>query len=378
MYVATKGGEKAIAAAHEELAVRRRGDKSIASLSVRQIREQLRLAVDRVMAEGSLFDRDIAALAIKQARGDLIEAIFLVRAYRATLPRFGYTQPIETDGMRVSRRISAAFKDVPGGQILGPTFDYSHRILDFSLMDDDSAAAEQLGPREVIDDKDVADDAAEKTARVYDVLAQEGLIEADSDDGPAKPADITREPVLYPADRDARLQQLARGDEGYVLALGYSTQRGYARSHPFAGEIRFGEVDVIFDAEDIGLSIVVGSIDVTECDMVNQFKGSAETPPAFTRGYGLVFGQSERKAMSMALVDRALRADEFDEEVTAPAQDQEFVLAHSDNVQASGFVEHLKLPHHVDFQAELELVRRLRAEALADTDHDANAGEAAE
>ena len=44
-----------------------------------------RLAVDRVMSEGSLYDRELAALAIKQARGDLIEAIFLLRAFRATL-----------------------------------------------------------------------------------------------------------------------------------------------------------------------------------------------------------------------------------------------------------------------------------------------------
>jgi alpha-D-ribose 1-methylphosphonate 5-triphosphate synthase subunit PhnI len=37
------------------------------------------------------------------------------------------------------------------------------------------------------------------------------------------------------------------------------------------------------------------------------------------------------------------------------------VLYHSDNVEASGFVQHLKLPHYVDFQSELELLRRLRA-----------------
>ena len=96
--------------------------------------------------------------------------------------------------------------------------------------------------------------------------------------------------------------------------------------------------------------------------MVNQFKGSATIPPQFTRGYGLVFGQSERKAMAMALCDRALRASELGEDILAPAQDEEFVISHSDNVQATGFVEHLKLPHYVDFQAELDLVRRMRSE----------------
>ncbi len=38
------------------------------------------------------------------------------------------------------------------------------------------------------------------------------------------------------------------------------------------------------------------------------------------------------------------------------------MLAHSDNVEASGFVQHLKLPHYVDFQSELVTVRALRDE----------------
>lgn len=71
---------------------------------------------------------------------------------------------------------------------------------------------------------------------------------------------------------------------------------------------------------------------------------------------------SERKAMAMALVDRALQAPEYCEHATGPAQDEEFVLAHADNVEAAGFVSHLKLPHYVDFQAELELLKRLQQE----------------
>ena len=47
----------------------------------------------------------------------------------------------------------------------------------------------------------------------------------------------------------------------------------------------------------------------------------------------------------------------------APAQNEEFVLYHSDNIQATGFLEHIKLPHYVDFQSELELIRKLRREA---------------
>jgi alpha-D-ribose 1-methylphosphonate 5-triphosphate synthase subunit PhnI len=153
---------------------------------------------------------------------------------------------------------------------------------------------------------------------------------------------------------------LARGDEGFLLALGYSTQRGYGSNHPFAGEIRAGEVAVEFEPPELGFAVELGDIRVTECELVNQFTGSATQLPQFTRGYGLVFGHGERKAMSMALVDRALRAEELGEPVSAPAQNQEFVLSHCDNVQATGFVEHLKLPHYIDFQSELQLVRNLR------------------
>src|ERR1700687_3709223 len=118
MYVAVNGGEQAISAAHELLAQARRGDPAIAELSLAQIEEQLSLAVDRVMTEGSVYDRELAALAIKQARGDLVEAIFLLRAYRTTLPRLAASLPIETERAGVSRRISATFKDLPGGQVL--------------------------------------------------------------------------------------------------------------------------------------------------------------------------------------------------------------------------------------------------------------------
>jgi len=350
MYVAVKGGEAAIANAHALLADRRRGDRSVPALRLDQIIEQLGLAVDRAMGEGSLYDKELAALAIVQARGDLIEAIFLVRAYRTTLPRFGFSQPIETAEMLIERRISATFKDLPGGQLLGPTFDYTHRLLDPSLAERAEVAAAPV--REASD---------EPTPRVTDLLANQGLIEPDGADL-GEIGDLTREPMQFPMSRDLRLQALARGDEGFLLALGYSTQRGYGRTHPFAGEIRIGEVEVEMDIPELGFAVSLGRIRVTECQMVNHFKGNAETAPQFTRGYGLVFGQAERKAMAMALCDRALRARELGEDITAPAQDEEFVISHSDNVQATGFVEHLKLPHYVDFQAELGLIRRLRAE----------------
>lgn len=352
MYVAVKGGEQAIENAHAWLAEERRGDTDVAELSVAQIREQMALAVNRVMAEGSLYDPDLAALAIKQSRGDLIEAVFLIRAYRTTLPRIGYTHPIDTGAMACERRISATFKDLPGGQMLGPTFDYTHRLLDFKLAAD--------GEVPTAPSRDVP---AHDVPHVADFLNREGLIEGANDSGDA-PRDLTREPLEMPAARALRLQALARGDEGFLLGLAYSTQRGYGRTHAFVGELRIGAVAVEMDIPELGFAIEIGEITVTECETVNQFTGSKSEPPQFTRGYGLVYGQSERKAISVALVDRALRCEELGEDNSgAPAQDAEFVLYHCDNIQASGFLEHIKLPHYVDFQSELELVRKLRAKA---------------
>lgn len=348
-YVAVKGGEQAIANAEALLQSQRRGDPAVPEITLEQIEQQQTLAVDRVMCESSLYDRELAALAIKQSCGDLVEAIFLLRAYRTTLPRFYFSEPIDTSSMNIQRRISAIFKDVPGGQYLGSTFDYTHRLLDFKLAAEGNAsvAVQQDYEEEV-------------TPRVIDTLGQEGLIQEEIADDSQPVFDLTRQPLTLPTPRDARLQNLARADEGFLLSLAYSTQRGYGKNHPFAGEIRVGEVEVVICPEELGFEVAIADITITEVQMVNQFAGNKEIVPQFTRGYGLTFGHNERKAMSMALVDRAMRALEFGEETQSPAQDIEFVMYHSDNVEAQGFVQHLKLPHYIDFQAELNLVRQMR------------------
>ena len=362
MYVAVKGGERAILNSYRSLDAARRGDPGVPELTIAQIRGQMRLAVDRVMTEGSVYDPDLAALAIKQAAGDLVEAIFLLRAFRTTLPRLGYTEALDTSRMLLHRRISAAFKDLPGGQLLGPTYDYTQRLLDFSLAALDTGAAATPAHAPVpVDEPPVTS--------VMELLGNEGLVERHPvPPGDPEPPDLTRDPLSFPAGRAARLQNLARADEGFLLGIGYSTQRGYSHTHPFAGEIRYGTVEVELVPEELGFAIVIGEIDLTECQMINQFAGSRTTPPQFTRGYGLTFGHSERKSMAMALVDRALRAEELGEAIESPAQMPEFVLSHSDNLEASGFVQHLKLPHYVDFQSELNLVRKLRAEQANATD----------
>jgi len=355
-YVAVKGGEAAIANAHAYLDEVRRGDRSITELTLEQIREQMSLAVDRVMTEGSCYDPDLAALALKQAMGDATEAIFLLRAYRTTLPRFGAALPIETDDMSVRRRVSAAYKDIPGGQVLGPTLDYTHRLLDFKM------AAEGLGET----DAPMADTPMpERLPTIAHAMASEGLIEEppvrqhDHSGQEKAPYDLTRQPQVYPADRDQRLQALARGDEGFLLSIAYSSMRGYG-THPLCAEMRMGEVSVTFAPEELGFEIEIADITVSECKMLSAAGETEDLPPRHVWGYGLAFGQSERKAMSMAIVDRSLRAKELGEEVKHPSQTDEFILSHCDSLESSGFVQHLKLPHYVDFQAELQHLRKLR------------------
>ncbi|EEU1043235.1 hypothetical protein RR68_000905 [Escherichia coli] len=239
MYVAVKGGEKAIDAAHALQESRRRGDTDLPELSVAQIEQQLNLAVDRVMTEGGIADRELAALALKQASGDNVEAIFLLRAYRTTLAKLAVSEPLDTTEMRLERRISAVYKDIPGGQLLGPTYDYTHRLLDFTLLANGEAPT-----------LTTADSEQQPSPHVFSLLARQGLVKFEEDSG-AQPDDITRTPPVYPCSRSSRLQQLMRGDEGYLLALAYSTQRGYGRNHPFAGEIRSGYIDVSIVPEEL-------------------------------------------------------------------------------------------------------------------------------
>jgi alpha-D-ribose 1-methylphosphonate 5-triphosphate synthase subunit PhnI len=358
VYVATRGGEGAIAAASGLLQRNAEPRSGTEALKTEQIEDQLGFLVSRVMTEGSIYDRSLAATAIRQAQGDAVEAIFLIRAYRATLSRFGVASPLVTGAMRTRRRVSAIFKDVPGGQILGSTFDYSHRLIDF----DAPISANLTQPGSLCATNDEVLDPG-PLPRVLDVLDAEGLIEENSwEISMDLKEDLTRQPLGFPAGREIRLQALTRGDEGFLLGLGYSTQRGFGSTHPFAGEIRTGFVDVAFSPQELDFEICIGEIELTECELVNQFEGTETAPPQFTRGYGVSFGQGERKAMSMALVDRAMRAEELGEALhgDAPAQDIEFVLSHCDSLEASGFVQHLKLPHYVDFQSELVLLRSLR------------------
>ncbi|MDK9706224.1 MAG: carbon-phosphorus lyase complex subunit PhnI [Desulforhopalus sp.] len=367
-YVAVKGGNEAIEESCRLFAYERTKGAS-PPLLVDQIREQLYLAVDRVMSEGGLYAPELAALALKQTAGDTFEASFVLRAFRATQQRLGYSLPTGTENMRIIRRISSAFKDIPGGQILGATSDYTLRIIDFDLLSDDEARRSAFRER-IFRHLPLDVEIPQTFPKVISILRREGLLADIPAPSPQEEAiaDITRQPLTFPAPRSASLQALARGETGGMLALAYSSMRGYGNIHPTLGELRVGYLPLTTRHPVSGEPYVIGEVKVTEAEVLARMEGE-DGMPMFSLGYGLCFGQNEIKAISMAILDRCTRT----KTPKSPAEDQEFVLYHTDGIEAMGFCNHWKLPHYVDFLSDLDRLRKTEDLARAKGKEDTNA-----
>ena len=376
-YTSVTGGAEAIAAA-ERLIQRLPIEPGEALVELRQVRNQFRAAVDQVMSEGGLYAPDLAALAFKQAEGDMAEAAFMLRAYRSTLPRLGYTQAVSGNEMAVVRRISSTFRDIPGGQVLGRTRDYTQRLLDLdSYASAHVTSTDANGPVDgTANGNGVADaDAATQAdwdgrlPKVVDTMRTMGLIPpAPPIDEQEEPDDITRHAMRFPVSRPAWLQALARAETGALVCLAYSGLRGYGGgSHGTIAELRVGDLPLRVTHPLTGRPMTIGSARVTECEMTGPQRkakapvGATGKPAGQSYGvsYGLVFGQNERKAISMSLLDSSLMAGHTGEGNPAPANDQEMVLSSTDGIESFGFVEHLKLPHFVTFGASLNVSEQL-------------------
>lgn len=361
-YVAVKGGTMAIEASIKRLTYDSLKGQEI--LEVNTIMSAMSAMVDQVMSESSLYSPYLAALSIKQAEGNMEEAVFLMRAHRSTLPRLYYSQPVESETMLVERRISASFKDIPGGQLLGSTYDYTHRLLDFNLIDEDLQANKQwLQDYEKALQVTRPSDHVHYFPKVVDYLREEGLFEKHALDN-TDPMDITKESLHFPASRSARLQTLTRGQTGAVTSLGYASLRGYGQVHPTVGEVRVGSVPLYVahpneadnDPED---AFYIGEIKVTEVESfvpVTVKNENNEEELDFEIGYGICYGQNETKAIAMSILDQCLEHPEYN----FPTHDEEFVLLHIDSVESTGFISHLKLPHYVTFQSKLDSIRQVK------------------
>lgn len=362
-YVAVKGGK--IAIEQSILRLKQERLRSGKAASVKTIENSMRLLVDQVMSEGSIYCPSLAALAIKQAEGSMEEAVFLLRAYRSTLPRRYYSTTVESADMQIERRISAAFKDIPGGQILGTSYDYTHRLLDFDLLEESDEQIQKILQqfKEADTDTIIAPESMQMP-KVTDYLRSQGFIDPiESDD--SEPKDATKETLTFPCPRSMRLQILTRGMTQAVTALGYASLRGYGVAHPTVCELRVGRLPITIadpaNGDDEENEYVIGEIKVTEVESlipVTRRTEDGRKQISFEIGYGIAAGQNETKAIAMSILDQCLMHPES----SFATSDEEFVLYHVDSIEATGFISHLKLPHYVTFQAKLNSARKVREE----------------
>ena len=379
-YVAVKGGTQAIEESIKRLKYERL--KKGLVLDCHEIESGMRCLIDQVMSESSLYSETLAAISIKQAEGSPEEAVFLLRAYRSTLPRKHYSRTVHTEDMLVERRISASFKEIPGGQILGAAYDYTHRLIDFDLIEEtDEDAINWV--REFNKESEASNEKTDlaNLPKVLDYLREEGLIPACANDD-REPDDVTKESVQFPTSRSERLQILTSGQTGAVTSLGYAALRSFGALHPNVGELRIGNLPVYVDnpfneqnesenegdGEDENKderkdkdAYYIGEIKVTEVETlfpISAQKGNGQRVIEFGLGYGICYGQNETKAIAMSILDRCLEIGGTE----YPSHNEEFVLLHIDSVESTGFISHLKLPHYVTFQSELDSVRKSRKE----------------
>ena len=342
-YVATRGGARAIDQA-ERLYRAELGQ--IDATRVDAVRRALPMLIDRVMGEASLYETDLAALALAQAGGDLYEAVLLLRAWRTTQPRLAIAEPVCQEQLFTHRRISAAFKDIPGGQILGPTLDYAHRLLATDVLQGRPYTPAPVTP------------AATAAPAYQPSLAAwqkaQGLV-ADplrADVAPDAIPDLTREPLLFPGKRAHTLQSLARADTGGMLTLGYAAMRGYGNAHPTVNELRLAEAEVRV-RHPRGTVFSAGRVKVSQAEVTSKGKSGQ-----LSLGFCATLGWNEVKVISGATLDLNAAAAPKGSPV-----EEEFFLYHTEPVEASGFCIHFKLPHYVTFQSSLDALRGAKTAA---------------
>lgn len=339
-YVASRGGARAI---EQSERLYRAEMGQIAPERVAEIRTAMPYLIDRVMGEASLYDEDLAALALAQTGGDLYEAVLLLRAWRTTQPRLCVAEPVTQDRLFTHRRISAAFKDIPGGQVLGPTLDYAHRILATEVLEGQNSDPEPVSRA------DHPTPAYQPSVAAWQ--AENGLLPTVCPDvltGNDIP-DVTREPLLFPAKRAHSLQSLARADTGGVLALGYAAQRGYGQAHPTVNELRLAEAEIAV-VHPRGTGFSAGRVKVSQAEVVSKKGVQLEL------GFSATLGWNEVKVIAAATLDLNTK-----DAPKGTATEEEFFLYHTEAVESSGFCIHFKLPHYVTFQSSLDAMRDAKA-----------------
>jgi alpha-D-ribose 1-methylphosphonate 5-triphosphate synthase subunit PhnI len=335
---------------------------AVAELELEQILERLPLAVDRVMGESGLWAPELAARALRQARGDIPAAVQLLRAHKQRLPRVAYSAPAQPAELRVTRRISSAFREPPGGQVLGRTMDYVGRLLDLLPEEEGRTLGGQseYEPPAYGHGHGHGHEEPRRVERTPDnllaVLRGMGVVDPVPEQaGDPEPFDITRKPVVDDVPRSAWLQLMAKADTGALMHLWYRFFRG-GGGHEIPGEIRHGSLPVQVKHPYAEGSVTVAEVRVSEVQTFH----SLGRPGELGAGYGLCLGTNDRKAISMAGLDLRLLHHRDDPEV------QQEVVSTLDGGDFTGYLQHLKLPHHVEFRSVAERAHTI-AERAAGT-----------
>jgi alpha-D-ribose 1-methylphosphonate 5-triphosphate synthase subunit PhnI len=338
-YYAIKGGEEAI---NNSLAFYKDYTKEAKDIEDETMVNSFGFAIDKVMSEGSLYSKKLAAQAIKRSAGELLNASFFLRAHRSSCQRIGECKVLNVDDMRLSRRISSAFKDIEGGQILGPSNDYEIKLL---LKEEET--------------KHTYDGYSDETCVVKSAmtpLREDGLIKVLPKE--EKPWDITRMFPESPYPRSALLQVMSRAESGSLLGFAYTSMRGYGDVHPTIGDLRIGELDIVFTHPFTQKDVHIGSIEATAVECAGTFNKDENGDTKLTTGFGFTFGKNETKAISMSIIDLSLYNDSYtvgaDQIV---ASDFEMIMHHVDGIESFGFANHYKLPHYVTFQTDYQVFK---------------------
>lgn len=338
-YVAIKGGTEAIGASkrfYSRLVGHKVGHKPDCGQQ-----KNLLFAVDRIMGEGALYSEKLGEEALARSGGDMLEAAFYLRAHRSSCRRIGLANVMESGAMRVLRRVSSAFKDIAGGQILGPSSDYVVKLLRGTKNDPEDVRSEGGTINQYLP-------SALDTLRSQDKIMR-------LDSGENSPFDITRSSPLPPYPRSAIMQVMARGETGAMLGFSYTSMRGYGDVHPTIGDLRIGTMKVSFTHPFTGKPVIVGEIRVTAVESLGSFKtDERDGKLRLATGFGFCFGFNETKAIAMSILDMAMTYPSYSVGEHSVATSPEMVLHHVDGIESMGFANHFKLPHYVTFQADLQ------------------------
>lgn len=338
-YYAIKGGEEAI---KNSLNFYTDTTFEASKFDDEELMKSFVYAIDKVISEGALYSKKLASQAIKRSAGDLLNASFILRAHRSSCQRVGICKELDVNDMRLFRRVSSAFKDIEGGQLLGPSNDYEVKLL--VDLKNASVNLEEYSTKQNI------------VKSALTPLREDNLIKVLPKE--EEPCDITRIYPISPYSRSAVLQVMSRGEGGSLLGFAYTSMRGYGDVHPTIGDLRVGELDIVFTHPFSKNEVKIGSIEATAVESVGTFNKDSNGQTKLTTGFGFCFGRNETKAISISIIDLSLYNNSFSvgtEQIIA--SDFEMIMHHTDGIESFGFTNHYKLPHYVTFQTDYQIFK---------------------